>query len=143
MQFVRKKRRPPVINIISLIDILIVLLIFYIATTVFKKSEPKIKIVVPSSTVATTTNEPLPSIIYVTKDSKIYLDDAPVDADKLGDLLKSKLAADANFKVAMKGDKDAPFGAIVQVLDAAHTAGITNLPTFTKPKSAEGSDPAP
>ena len=35
MQFVRKRRRQPFINIISLIDILVVLLIFYIATTVF------------------------------------------------------------------------------------------------------------
>ena len=120
MQFVRKPRRQPVINIISLIDILIVLLIFYIATTVFKKSEPKIKIIVPSSTRATTTpNETLPSIIYVTEDSKIFLDDAPVDPDKLGDLLKSKLAANPDFKVAMKADTKAPFGVIVQVMDAA------------------------
>ncbi|MCE0496476.1 MAG: biopolymer transporter ExbD [Methylacidiphilales bacterium] len=144
MQFTRKPRRPPVINIINLIDILIVLLIFYIATTVFKKSEPKIKIAVPSSTQATvTTSDTLPSIIYVTKDNTIYLDDAPVDADKLGDMLKSRLAADPNFKVAMKGDKEAPFGAIVQVLDAAHAAGITNLPTFSTPKPAEGGATGP
>jgi len=144
MQFVRKQRRPPVINIISLIDILVVLLIFYIATTVFKKSEPKIKIVVPSSTHATTTTSAtLPSIIYVTEDSKIFLDDAPVDADKLGDLLKSKLAANPDFKVAMKADKGAPFGAIVQVLDAAHAANITDLPTFSTPKPADGGASGP
>jgi biopolymer transport protein ExbD len=144
MQFVRKPRRQPVINIISLIDILIVLLIFYIATTVFKKSEPKIKIIVPSSTRATTTpNETLPSIIYVTEDSKIFLDDAPVDPDKLGDLLKSKLAANPDFKVAMKADTKAPFGVIVQVMDAAHAANISDPPTFTTRKPAEGSAPAP
>ena len=43
-----------------------------------------------------------PSIIYVTTDSKIYLDDTPVDPDQLGDLLKSKIAANPDFKVAMK-----------------------------------------
>jgi biopolymer transport protein ExbD len=144
MQFVRKPRRQPVINIISLIDILIVLLIFYIATTVFKKSEPKIKIIVPSSSHGTTTpNETLPSIIYVTEESKIFLDAAQVDPDKLGDLLKSKLAADPDFKVAMKADTKAPFGVIVQVMDAAHAANISDLPTFTTPKPAEGSAPAP
>ena len=144
MQFVRKPRRPPVINIINLIDILVVLLIFYIATTVFKKSEPKIKIIVPSSTHATTTtSDLLPSIIYVTEDSKVFLDDAPVDADKLGDLLKSRLAANPNFKVNMKADTKAPFGVIVQVMDAAHAANISDLPTFTTPKPSEGGATGP
>ena len=57
MQFPRKVRRSPVINIINLIDVLVVLLIFYIATTVFKKSEPKIIIKVPNSLTATTTQD--------------------------------------------------------------------------------------
>ncbi|HUB66846.1 MAG TPA: biopolymer transporter ExbD [Candidatus Methylacidiphilales bacterium] len=147
MQFVRKPRRQPVINIISLIDILVVLLIFYIATTVFKKNEPKIDIVVPKSTQATTANSnALPSIIYVKENSNIFLDDTPVEPDKLGDLLKGKLAADPNFKVAMKADRKAPFSAIVQVLDAAHAANISNLPTFATPvpaPSGTGSPPGP
>jgi biopolymer transport protein ExbD len=130
MQFVRKKRRPPFINIISLIDILVVLLIFYIATTVFKRSEPKINIVVPSSSHATTTQESLPAIIYVTSDSKIYLDDQEISPDQLGTTLKAKIAANPDYKVAMKADTKAPFGAITKVMDAAHTAGIPNLPTF-------------
>jgi biopolymer transport protein ExbD len=130
MQFPRKKRRSPVINIINLIDVLVVLLIFYIATTVFKKSQPKIIIKVPNSTQATVTQETPPSVIYVTKDSKIFLDDAPVEASQLGDLLKSKMAASAAFKVAMKADTEAPFGAITKVMDAAHAAGIPDLPTY-------------
>jgi biopolymer transport protein ExbD len=130
MRFPRKARRSPTLNIIPLIDVLVVLLIFYIATTVFKKSQPKIVIKVPDSTTAKTSQEPLPSIIYVTSDSKIFLDDTPVDPDQLGDLLKGKLASSPSFKVAMKADTGAPFGAITKVLDAAHQAGIPDLPTF-------------
>src|SRR5271156_78745 len=109
MLFPRKARRSPTLNIIPLIDVLVVLLIFYIATTVFKKSEPKITIKVPESTTAKTTESTPPSIIYVTSDSKIFLDDAPVEAEQLGDLLKSKIAANPAFKVAMKADTKAPF----------------------------------
>ena len=130
MQFPRKVRRSPVINIINLIDVLVVLLIFYIATTVFKKSEPKIIIKVPESTTAKTTETTPPSIIYVTSDSKIFLDDVPVEPEQLGELLKSKIAADPSFKVAMKADTKAPFGVITKVMDAAHIAGIGDLPTF-------------
>ena len=130
MHFPRKVRRTPVINIINLIDVLVVLLIFYIATTVFKKSEPKIIIKVPSSTTAKATQETPPSIIFVTWDSKIFLDDAPVEPEQLGDLLKAKIASNPAFKVAMKADTKAPFGVITKVMDAAHIAGIGDLPTF-------------
>ena len=142
MQFPRKVRRSPVINIINLIDVLVVLLIFYIATTVFKKSEPKIIIRVPESTTAKTTETTPPSIIFVTKDSKIFLDDAPVEPDQLGELLKSKIAANPSFKVAMKADKGAPFGIITKVMDAANFAGIGDLPTFMDTAKPEG-DSAP
>ncbi len=141
MRFSRKVRRPPIINIISLIDILVVLLIFYIATTVFKRSEPKINIVVPPSSRATTTKDTQPSIIYVTADSKMFLDDTPIEPDQLGDLLKSKIAANPAYKVAMKADTKAPFGMITKVMDAAHTAGITDLPTFMDAHAAGGATP--
>jgi biopolymer transport protein ExbD len=142
MQFPRKVRRSPVINIINLIDVLVVLLIFYIATTVFKKSEPKIIIKVPESTTAKTTETTPPSIIYVTADSKIFLDDAPVEPDQLGDLLKSKIAANPSFKVAMKADTKAPFGIIAKIMDAAHYANISDLSTFMDTAKPAG-DAAP
>ncbi len=138
MQFPRKPRRSPTLNIIPLIDVLVVLLIFYIATTVFKKSQPKINIVVPSSTTAKASQETPPSIIYVTSEGKIFLDDAPVEPEQLGDLLKSKIAGNPTFKVAMKADTKAPFGAIIKVMDAAHSAGISDLSTFADTPKASG-----
>ena len=137
MQFARKRRRQPFINIISLIDILTVLLIFYIATTVFKRTEPKLNIVVPPSTTAKSTQDVVPSTIYVTSGSKVFFDDTPVDPDQLGDLLKSKVAANPNFKVAMKCDQNAPFKIIVKIMDAANQAHIANLSTYMNAKSAE------
>lgn len=139
MQFPRKPRRTPVLNIIPLIDVLVVLLIFYIATTVFKHAQPKLNIKPPSSTTATVTHDTPPAVLYVTSDSKFFLDDTPVEATGITDLLKSKLAANPAWKVAMKADTDAPFGAITKVLDAAHAAGITDLPTFMSP-AKQGDD---
>ena len=136
MQFPRKVRRSPVINIINLIDVLVVLLIFYIATTVFKRTEPKLNIVIPPSTTAKTTQENIPSTIYVTSDSKLYFDDTPVDVDKLGDLLQSKLTANPNFKVATKIDKTAPWEIIVKVMDACNQAHIPTISAYTATKAA-------
>ena len=138
MLFPRKPRRSPTLNIIPLIDVLVVLLIFYIATTVFKKPQPTINIVVPDSMTAKATKEPPPSIIYVTADSKIYLDDALVDPSDLGKLLKEKVDGNPDFKVAMKADTAAPFGIITKVMDAAHIAGISNLQTFMQTDKTSG-----
>ena len=142
MRFTRKVRRPPILNIIPLIDVLVVLLIFYIATTVFKKTEPKISIKVPSSTHASVSHDAsTPSIVYVTADGKMYLDDAVIDPDQLADTLKAKIAANPAFKVSMKSDTKTPFGMIVKVMDAAHTAGIADLSTFVSPAPAAGASP--
>jgi len=138
MRFSRKARRPPQINIIPLIDTLVVLLIFYIATTVFKKSEPKLNIVVPSTTHAAPAKETPPSVIYVTADSKMYLDNVPTDPDQLSDALKKNIASNPAYKVALKADTKAPFGMITKVMEAAHAAGITDLPTVMQTAPTEG-----
>ena len=131
------------INIIPLIDVLVVLLIFYIATTVFKKAQPIIVIKVPDSSQATSSKEDSYSIIYVTKDSKVFYDDKPVEIGKLGALLKEKKEGKTTYNVAMKADTDAPFGLITKVLDAAHVAGIPNLPTFTDDTSKKAGATGP
>lgn len=130
------------INIISLIDILVVLLIFYIVTTVFKKPEPKVVIKVPDSTQAKPTQDSAPSIIYVTADRQVFLDDKPVDITMLGDALQEKMLGNPSFKVALKADTDAPFGLITKVLDAAKKAGLADLPTFMNPNQNGNAAPA-
>ncbi len=137
MQFARKRRRTPFINIISLIDILVVLLIFYITTTVFKKAQPMVKIVVPKSSQAQTTQEVPPETLYVTKDKKIFLENQPVEIEKLKELLKGKLAANPNYKIALKADEDVSFGTIVKVNDTLHDCGFKDQSTYmNKPADA-------
>jgi biopolymer transport protein ExbD len=132
MQFYSRKRRSPAINIISLIDILCIVLIFFIVTTTFKKEEPMIAIDLPESSQAKATQETPPTILYVTSASKVFLDNSPVTVEGLAALLKRKVAASPSFKIALKASKEAPFGVIVKVMDAARLAGIEQLPTYTE-----------
>ena len=143
MKFVRKVRRRPFINIIPLIDILVVLLIFYIATTVFKKNQPKINITVPPSVTATASKDTTPSIIYITADGKFFLDDQAVEPDELGKLLKEKKDADPKFTAAIKADTKAPVGMFVKVYDAAHQAGMPELQMFMSTPAAGSGSPSP
>jgi len=136
MRFHTRKRRSPVIIIVSLIDILAILLIFFIVTTTFRKDQPRLKINLPESksaeAVAQGKQEPL--VLQVRSAEEITLGDEPVALGSLADALIRARTAAPDRPVAMQADRDAPFGVVVKVLDALKLAGIKNIPTFTQPE---------
>lgn len=132
MRFSSRKKRQPVINIVSLIDILAIVLIFLVVTTVFKKEEPLIEIEVPEHSEAKATEDEPPQLIYVSKDDEIFIGKDPITIEQLGPMLKEKVAANPEYKVALKTDKAATVGLILQIMDAAGQAGLKDLPTFAE-----------
>ncbi len=128
MQFTTHKRRgPPNVIIVSLIDVLIVVLIFLMVTTTFKQ-QPALKLVLPKSnqpqTGATTDRQ-----VRVTIDKKgmLYFKNSPdpLTYDKLKQRLREEAAANPNMMLEINGDTEAPWGKIVAVRDAAKEANIT------------------
>jgi biopolymer transport protein ExbD len=142
MRFYTRKRRSPTINIVSLIDILVILLIFFIATSTFKKTQPQLEINLPESKTATAAaaakTEPI--VLRVKAADQITLDDKPVTLANLATALSAARKQDSQRAIAMQADKQAPFGVVVQVLDALKQAGVKNIPAFTQP---EAEPPAP
>ncbi len=135
MRFHTAKRRPPVIQIVSLIDILAILLIFFIVTTTFKRDEPQLNIALPPSKTA----EPIPAdtepiLLLVAKDGRVAIGETYYDTPEslVAALIELKAAGQESL-VAMKADEGAPFGAIIRVIDALQEANYSNLPTFAKP----------
>ena len=138
MRFYNKQKRTPVINIVSLIDILCILLIFFIVTTTFKKDEPRVEIKVPQST--SSTKDPHsqePVIIYASKGLKVYVGSQEVPLKNLAQALKTEKARTQMPSFALKADTDIPLGFFVKVLDAAKEAGLTNLSMFTEEPKKE------
>jgi biopolymer transport protein ExbD len=128
MQFSTHKRRgPPNVIIVSLIDVLIVVLIFLMVTTTFKQ-QPALKLVLPKSnqpqTGATTEKQ---VSVAVAKNGLFYFKKSPdpLTYDKLKLRLKEEAAANPNMILDIRGDTDAPWGQIVKVRDAAKEANIT------------------
>ncbi|MDD5200446.1 MAG: biopolymer transporter ExbD [Terrimicrobiaceae bacterium] len=140
MRFYTRKRRTPTINIVSLIDILVILLIFFIATSTFKKAQPQLEIHLPDSKTATAaaTAKTEPLVLRVKTADQITLDDKPVALASLAAALQAARAKAPARPVAMQADRQAPFGVVVQVLDALKSAGIKNIPAFTQPEPPPG-----
>jgi biopolymer transport protein ExbD len=135
MRFYTGRKRTPQILIVNLIDIFAMLLIFFIVTTTFKTAQSELSIKIPESKTAKLANNPSdPVVLAITADEKIVLDTRPLNSvDDLSSALQDVRKNSPNRPLAMKADQKVSFGFLVQVLDALKKAGVTNLPTFTKP----------
>ncbi len=123
----RQRRRPPAIIIVALIDILIVLLIFLMVTTTFKQ-QPALKLALPESSQAVKTgaSETAPLVVSIDPQGNLRLgaDARPVTVDRLREELATAVAKNPDVRLAISADKNAPWGQVVRVMDAAKEAHI-------------------
>jgi biopolymer transport protein ExbD len=139
MQFYTRKRRTPLINIVSLIDILAILLIFFIVTATFRKPEPQLQINLPDSksAEATAAAQKEPAILRVKSEKEITLDEKNVTLESLTSSLKKLRESQPSRGIAMQEDREAPFGVVVKILDSLKAAGLQDVPAFTQPESSQ------
>jgi len=143
---VRKRRTAPAVIIVALIDVLIVLLIFLMVTTTFKQ-QPFMKLTLPESSQALKSgpNDNAPLIVnIVVENGKDLIRYGPkleaMTADQLLGQLKlrvaeTRLVHQPEPKLAIRADKGASWGKVVQVMDIAKEANIKIMSAFTKPDS--------
>ncbi|MDZ4815703.1 MAG: biopolymer transporter ExbD [Verrucomicrobiota bacterium] len=135
MQFITKKKRPPVIALVSLIDVLVLLLIFFMVSTTFKQSQPEVQLKMPESKHAVEgeaiKNAPL--ILTIDKTERLYLGDQLVPLPDLVVFLKREQKERPDLVLELKSDEKVSFGTIIKVMDAAKDANIQNVKALTKP----------
>ena len=133
--FVRKRKQTPTVIIVALIDVLIVLLIFLMVTTTFKQ-QPALRLALPETRhpQKTGANEDAPLVVSIDAKGTLRLgtDSLPVTDERLRSELLARTEKDPKLKLAISADKEAPFGQIVKVMDAAKEAKIKTVNAFTK-----------
>jgi biopolymer transport protein ExbD len=131
----RKRRQTPAVIIVALIDVLIVLLIFLVVTTAFKQ-QPALRLALPESSQAQKTGASETAPVIISIDPKGVFrwgqEALPVTEERLKTELLAAVAKNPDLKVAISADKDAPFGQIIKVMDAAKEAKIKMVNAFTK-----------
>jgi biopolymer transport protein ExbD len=144
MNFITKRRKPPIVPIVSLIDILAILLIFFIATSTFK--QPKLGVDIEPPQPGTLTTRPVEdtrTTLAVTADNQIFLgrnEQAITAGALLGELSAARAAG---TKLELKADEGADFGVIVKALDALKKAGYKkgDYPTILKVAPGPNTNP--
>ena len=137
-----RRRPPPTIPIVSLIDIMVVLLIFVVATTTFRKNVTRMEIAPPASkSMGATTSAPDARVILgITRTNEVYIDQTPVKIENLAQALKTLRAGQPGARLELEADTASALGTLVKVWDALKEAGIpvTEVPARIQ-RTTEGS----
>jgi biopolymer transport protein ExbD len=145
----KKKRLGTRIDMTPMVDVALLLLTFFMMTTQFKPPED-VEVIIPASHSQFKLPESHIMMVYVNKEGKIYLGvDAQglmerlfgkeskykraveVDKNTLGNILIQARINDPKLRTVVKGDKDAPYGPMEDVMDVLVKAQITRFNLVT------------
>ncbi len=114
-----------VIDLTPLMDIVFIMLIFFIVTTSFIK-ESGVDINRPTANTAER-KERGNILIAITANDEVWIDKRRVDIRAVRANVERLKAENPEGAVVIQADKDSKNGLLVQVMDQARLAGVTNI----------------
>ena len=131
MKFAPEKRGGGVIiNVTSLIDVMFLLLIFFMVSSSFK-NQPAIDLSLPRSSTAQETTT-TPTVIYLTRDGRLFLDDEQVETGDLSNRLRQLQAATGEDRIVLRADEHSEHGAVVELIDLIKESGFRRVSLAAK-----------
>ncbi len=118
------------LNLVPLIDVLLVVLFFYMIISPMMSRGLDVNL--PRSEANTIKPEDR-MVLTVTRAQDIFVEKERVDIARLKDILDSIRKTKPQINVYLRADRDAPYGAVVQVMDTVKRAGIDRLGMVTEP----------
>lgn len=119
------------INVTPLVDVMLVLLIIFMVTA--PMLHQGIEVALPR---AEAKNLPLkaqdPLVLSINRFGAVFVRERAVPIDQLVDRVKSQMAGREDDTVFLKGDRDVPYGKVIEVLDRLHRGGIVHVGMVTE-----------
>lgn len=122
------------INLVPLIDVLLTILFFYMIVSPMMSRGLDVKL--PKSESNTVKPEDR-IVLTVTHGQEIFVEKERVDISRLKEVLDSIRKSKPQINVYLRADRDAPYGAVVQVMDTVKRAGIDKLGMVTEAAGGE------
>jgi biopolymer transport protein TolR len=131
MSFERRERHIiRELNLVPLIDVLLTILFFYMIVSPMMSRGLDVNL--PKSESNTVKPEDR-IVLTVTRAQELFVEKERVDVSKLRAVLNSIRKSKPQINVYLRADRDAPYGAVVQVMDVVKRAGIDKLGMVTEP----------
>lgn len=120
-----------------MIDIVFQLVLFFMVSTQFVQ-HPGIQVDLPRSSAQTVLSEEGHINLWVTTGGAVFVDDRSTTLPELRALFERKAKADPSTTIVMKADGGVSHGRVVEIMDLAHSMGLTHLAIATDPAQKDG-----
>ena len=119
------------INVTPLVDVMLVLLI--IMMIVAPMLQQGVQLTLP--TAMNTTDKPDTAdqtVVFVDARGQLYINQIPYRDEDVAGILQQRLETVTDRTVYLKGDRDAPYGKIMAMMDALREVGIDQVALITE-----------
>ena len=139
MRFATSRRDDPHIDVTPMIDIVFQLVLFFMVSTQFVQ-HPGIQVDLPRSSAQTVLSDEGHINLWITTGGAVYVDDQPTTVPELRSIFERKAKADPGTTIVMKADGGVSHGRVVEIMDLAHSMGLTHLAIATDPAQTDGAE---
>lgn len=128
-----KKAKGEILDITPLVDLVFLLIIFFLLSTTFNIS-PGIRLDLPEASSQKIHKERKEITLSVDQAGVVYVNKEPVDQGSLFSRLLASAQEDRDTAVLIKGDRNAGFGRMIDLLGTVKQSGLHRIAILTQPK---------
>lgn len=125
-EYIRRRRRPPVINIVPLVDVLTVLLFFFLVTMQFKQLST-LNITVPKIETAGENEIREQIVVALSPEGQIYLNERAVGKPAFEAAMKLAGELTPDLPVLLIADEEVPLKHVTEVMDICRTHQLNKV----------------
>lgn len=135
-----RRNRSALVDMTPLIDVVFLLLIFFMVSTTFDR-QTQLKVDLPQAAAVAEEQKKARIIeVVVDRQGHFYLDNQELvshDLETLKRALKKAAEGNVDIPIQVSSDRQAPFQAVIMVMDAAGQLGMSRLSFLTRATSAQ------
>ena len=138
------------INVTPMVDVMLVLLIVFMVTAPLMTSAVNVDL--PKTNAAPVATDNTPITVSISADGEVYLADDVMDLPDLVATLQAVSQNTPDRRIFVRGDKDVPYGRIIEVMGTITQGGFTKVallaeqtggPSPASAPSVKGGTPVP
>ena len=126
----KRRRLMSEINVVPYVDVMLVLLVIFMVAAPLLTQGVEVKLPISAASPVSTDRKPL--VVTVDAGGKVYLQDHTVSLDKLLQAVSEAKQNQPDLQVLVRGDRDANYGRVIEVMARLQKAGINDVGLLTE-----------
>ena len=118
------------INVTPFVDVMLVLLIVFMITAPLLTVGVSVDL--PKTKASQLNSKGDPIIISIKKDGELYIQEREIDTLKLWARLKAICSGNKNLRIYVRGDKDVPYGLVLDTIAKIKSSGFKKVALVAK-----------